>query len=145
MADDKQARLRPHEGTADRPAPSEAAAQRDGHVGPGVRSLDIGTGSPRLSSMPRKNATSSDEKPDADSAPQSTVQIKTRPLIERQLAQIARDCDSGKLDPDAALDAMIDANCEWAARFLSEKHRNELRAYLRELADHPVLRTKMGR
>jgi hypothetical protein len=95
--------------------------------------------------MATKNAPRSDDAPDRDPAPQSAVQVKTRPMIERQLEQIARDCDAGMIDPDAALEQMIEANCEWAARFLSEKQREELKAHLRELAEHPVLLAKMGR
>jgi hypothetical protein len=45
--------------------------------------------------------------------------MKKRPLIERQLHEIAEAADAERLTPDEAVAQMIDVNCAWAERVKS--------------------------
>lgn len=67
---------------------------------------------------------------DAEDAPRSAVQVKTRPLLDRKLEQLADDCEAGLISRSVMAQRMFDACEAWAP---ADK-RAQVRAWLEDLA-----------
>lgn len=71
---------------------------------------------------------------DADDAPRSAVQLKTRPLLDRQLEQLADDCEAGLISREVMAERMFDACDQWAAPYLTPEKRAQVRAWIEDIA-----------
>lgn len=71
---------------------------------------------------------------DAEDAPQSAVQLKARPLLDRKLEQLADDCEAGLISREVMAQRMFAACDEWATPYLPADKRAQVRAWLEDLA-----------
>lgn len=86
--------------------------------------------------QPFKNSeVEEDELDDECSEPQSAVRAKAKPLLDQQLEKIALDWEAGRITPDEAIERMIRANGEWAARFVTPEQRAAFETLARTLFD----------
>ena len=70
---------------------------------------------------------------DADGAPRSNVQLKTRPLLDRQLAQLAEDCEAGLIEPEEMARLALAACDKWSAPYLTSENQAQVKAWMEEL------------
>lgn len=70
---------------------------------------------------------------DAEEAPRSNVQLKTRPLLDRKLAQLAEDCEAGLISPEEMARQALDACDKWSAPYLTSVNQAQVKAWMEEL------------
>jgi hypothetical protein len=71
---------------------------------------------------------------DDDDAPRSTVQLKTKPWLDRKLEQLAQDCADGLITPEAMTLQLLDACEKWAEPYLTPDKRAQVRAWVQDMA-----------